>query len=47
MSDITMPHVGSLVLYKNRPARILHTGEKIEIEIEAGKALKVRTKDVM
>lgn len=42
-----MPHVGSLVLYKNRPARILHTGEKIEIEIEAGKALKVRTKDVM
>ena len=46
MSETTTPHVGSLVLYKNRPARILHAGEKIEIEIEAGKALKVRTKDI-
>lgn len=36
----------SLVLYKNRPARVLQTGEKVEIEVEGGKPLKVRAKDV-
>jgi exoribonuclease-2 len=46
MSETTTLYVGSLVLYKNRPARILHAGDKIEIEIEAGKALKVRPKDI-
>jgi len=37
----------SLVLYKNRPARIAHAGEKLEIELENGKSLKVRPKDVI
>jgi exoribonuclease-2 len=37
----------SLVLYKNRPARVLHTGERLEIELEAGKAVRVRLKDII
>jgi exoribonuclease-2 len=46
MSDLlTSPH--SLVLYKNRPARVLQTGERLEIEVEGGKSLKVRAKDIM
>ena len=45
MSDLlTSPQ--SLVLYKNRPARVLQTGERLEIEVEGGKSLKVRAKDV-
>jgi exoribonuclease-2 len=45
MSDLlTSPH--SLVLYKNRPARVLQTGERLEIEVEGGKSLKVRAKDI-
>ena len=45
MSDLlTSPH--SLVLYKNRPARVLQTGERLEIEVEGGKPLKVRAKDI-
>jgi len=34
------------VLYKNRPARVLQTGERLEIEVEGGKPLKVRAKDI-
>jgi exoribonuclease-2 len=34
-------------LYKNRPARVAYTGEKLEIELEDGKVLKVRPKDVV
>ena len=45
MSDLlTSPQ--SLVLYKNRPARVLQTGERLEIEVEGGKPLKVRAKDI-
>lgn len=45
MSDLlTSPH--SLVLYKNRPARVLQTGERLEIEVEGSKSLKVRAKDI-
>lgn len=46
MPDMTTLQ-GSLVLYKNRPARIMQAGEKLEIELEEGKALKVRPKDIM
>ncbi|MEZ4726901.1 MAG: RNB domain-containing ribonuclease [Caldilineaceae bacterium] len=39
--------VDSLVLYKNRPARVTTTGEKkIEIQTEVGPTLSVRPKDV-
>lgn len=37
----------ALVLYKNRPARVRQTGEKLEIELEDGESLKVRHKDVV
>jgi exoribonuclease-2 len=46
MSKMMTPQ-GSLVLYKNRPARVAYVGEKLEIELEKGKILKVRPKDVM
>ena len=36
----------SLVLFKNRPARVLLAGDSLEIELENGKTLKVRHKDV-
>ena len=37
----------SLVLYKNRPARVTHAGpKKIEIEVEGGPTISVRPKDV-
>lgn len=36
----------SLVLYKNRPAIIRHIADKFEIELEDGKSLKVRAKDI-
>lgn len=39
--------VDSLVLYKNRPARITTTGDKkIDIQTEAGQTVSVRPKDV-
>ncbi len=41
------PAEGSLVLYKNRPARVRHVGDKLEIEGEGGEVAKVRPKDVM
>ncbi len=37
---------GSLVLYKDRPARVVATGEKIQIETPSGQTLRVRPKDV-
>ena len=36
----------SLVLFKNRPARVLQAGDSLEIELENRKTLKVRPKDV-
>lgn len=46
MADMTTVQ-GSLVLYKNRPARVAQAGEKLEIELEEGKTLKVRPKDIV
>ncbi len=42
-----IPRQDSLVLYKNRPARVRWVGDKLEIELESGKGLKVRSKDVV
>ncbi|MCP5050223.1 MAG: RNB domain-containing ribonuclease [bacterium] len=36
----------SLVLYKNRPARVIAPGDKTEVELENGTVKKVRPKDV-
>jgi exoribonuclease-2 len=36
----------SLVLYKNGPARVAALGDKLEIELEDGRSLRVRPKDV-
>ena len=36
----------SLLLYKNRPARLLRVSDRIEIELENGEVQKVRPKDV-
>ncbi len=36
----------SLVLYKNGPARVTAIGDKLDIELEDGRALRVRPKDV-
>jgi exoribonuclease II len=41
-----MPADNSLVLYKNRPARVLRAGEKLDLEIQGGETAKVRAKDV-
>lgn len=38
--------VGSLVLYKIRPARVLGVGDKLEIELEGGGTKRVRPKDI-
>ena len=45
MADATL-QPDSLVLFKNRPARVLQAGDSLEIELENGKTLKVRPKDV-
>ncbi len=45
MSDAAIPE-NSLVLYKQRPARVRQTGEKLTLEIEGGETVKVRPKDV-
>ena len=37
----------SLVLYKQRPARVCETGQKLDIELEAGGTKSVRPKDVV
>ncbi|NKB69106.1 MAG: RNB domain-containing ribonuclease [Candidatus Latescibacteria bacterium] len=39
--------IGSLVLYKNRPGRIAQLGDKLHLQVEGGKGLKVRPKDVV
>jgi exoribonuclease-2 len=36
----------SLLLYKNRPARLLSAGDRLEIELESGEKARVREKDV-
>jgi len=38
--------VGALVLYKNRPARVTGVGARLEIELQNGRSLKVRLKDI-
>jgi exoribonuclease-2 len=38
---------GSLVLYKNRPARVLGVTDKIDIDVGEGKTKRVRDKDVV
>jgi len=45
MSEPTYP-IDSLVVYKNRPARVIKSGERLEIEIEGGNIVKVRPKDI-
>ena len=40
------PH-NSLVLYKGGPARVVAIGDKLEIELEDGRSLRVRPKDVV
>jgi len=42
-----LPIKDSLVLYKKRPARVLNTGERLEIEIEPNSQIRVRAKDVI
>ncbi|MCP4153100.1 MAG: RNB domain-containing ribonuclease, partial [bacterium] len=37
----------SLVLYKNRPARVITQGEKSDVQLENGSTKKVRPKDVI
>ncbi|MCC9004346.1 MAG: hypothetical protein LM549_17250, partial [Candidatus Competibacter sp.] len=36
----------SLVLYKGGPARVVAIGDKLEIELQDGRSLRVRPKDV-
>ena len=43
----TIASENSLVLYKNRPARVKHVGEKLDIELAGGEIQKVRPKDVV
>lgn len=43
---MTSPRPNSLVLYKNRPAKILQSGDKLEIKLEDGRHVKVRPKDI-
>lgn len=40
------PRKDSLALYKNRPARVKNVNDKLEIQLEDGKTLKVRPKDI-
>ena len=42
-----IPREDSLVLYKNRPARVKRVGDKLEIQLEGSKGLRVRPKDVV
>ncbi len=42
---MNIPH-NSLVLYKGGPARVAAIGDKLEIELEDGRSLRVRPKDV-
>lgn len=42
-----MPVENSLVLYKNRPARVRHAADRAEIELPDGETVKVRPKDIV
>lgn len=46
MSDAAPPE-NSLVLYKRRPARVIKSGERLEIEMDDGNRARVRPKDVL
>lgn len=46
MPEMSTPQ-GSLVLYKSRPARVTQVGDRLEIELEEGKTVKVRPKDIV
>ena len=37
----------SLLLYKNRPARLVRVTDRLEVELESGEVVKVRPKDVV
>jgi len=39
--------LNSLVLYKTHPARVLRTGDKLEIALQSGKTQKIRPKDII
>jgi exoribonuclease-2 len=41
------PGEGSLVLYKNRPARVRRVADRLDIELAGGETVKVRPKDVV
>jgi exoribonuclease-2 len=41
------PAEGSLVLYKNRPARLRRVADRLDIELAGGETVKVRPKDVV
>jgi exoribonuclease-2 len=43
---IKMIHEKSLVSYKNKPALVVETGEKISISLPGGERLRVREKDI-
>jgi exoribonuclease II len=38
--------ISSLLLYKNRPARLVRVGDRLEIELDGGETARVRPKDV-
>lgn len=38
---------GSLVLYKNRPARVAQTGDKLDLDLPGGESAHVRPKDIV
>jgi exoribonuclease-2 len=44
--SLTTPQPNSLVLYKHRPALVKQVGAKLEIEVDDGKTVRVRPKDV-
>ncbi len=44
--NTAMVHTDSLAIYKNRPARVLRSGDKIVIEVPGGEVLNVRLKDI-
>ena len=37
---------GSLVLYKNRPARVAQVGDKLDLDVQGGEPAHVRLKDI-
>jgi len=41
------PREGSLVVYHNRPGRVVGVDDKLHVELEGGELVKVRTKDVV